>query len=227
MVVLHILAGLLALITGAVAVYAVKGSPLHRRSGRVFVGAMLVMSGSGALMAVFVTPDGVNVIAGLLTFYLVCTALLTVRIPVRESREALTGLMLAALLLGAFAFGLAFQAMSSPDGTVNGIPPPPLFMFGVVGVGGGLLDARLLWARSIAGMHRLVRHVWRMGFALFIATASFFLGQAQVFPEPIRRSGVLAVPVLIVILVMAYWVLRVLLKGQAYNSGIPRRSPGP
>ena len=220
MVVLHILAGLLALITGAVAVYAIKGSPLHRKAGRIFVGAMLVMSASGALMAVFVTPDGVNVIAGLLTFYLVCTALLTVRIPVEMSREALTGLMLAALVLGAFAFGLAFEAMNSPDGTVNGIPAPPLFMFGVVGLAGGLLDARLLRAGSIQGTHRLARHVWRMGFALFIATASFFLGQAQVFPEPIRKSGVLAVPVLIVILVMAYWVLRVLLKGQRAARGL-------
>lgn len=220
MVVLHILAGLLALITGAVAVYAIKGSPLHRKAGRIFVGAMLVMSASGALMAVFVTPDGVNVIAGLLTFYLVCTALLTVRIPVEESREVLTALMVAALLLGAFAFGLALEAMNSPDGTVNGIPAPPLFMFGLVGVVAGLLDARLLWARRIQGTHRLARHVWRMGFALFIANASFFLGQAQVFPGPIRESGVLAAPVVVVILLMSYWVLRVLLLGQRVARGL-------
>lgn len=214
MVVIHILAGLLALATGAVALYAAKGSPLHRKSGRVFVGAMLVLSGTGALMAVFVTPDGVNVVAGLLTFYLVCTALLTARVPVKESREALTGLMLAALALGAFALGLGFEAMNNPDGTVNGIPPPPLFMFGVVGIFGGLLDARLLRAGSILGPHRLARHAWRMGFALFIATASFFLGQAQVFPEPIRKPGVLALPVLVVILVVAFWLLRVLWRGQ-------------
>ncbi len=214
MLLIHILAGLLALSAGAVALYAVKGSTLHRRSGMVFVVAMLVLSGSGALMAVFVAPDGVNVIAGLLTFYLVCTALLTVQRPVAQTREVLTGLMVAALVLGAFAFGLGFEAMNSPDGTVNGIPAPPLFMFGVVGVAGGLLDACLLRAGSIHGGHRLARHLWRMGFALFIATASFFLGQAQVFPEPIRKSGVLAVPVVVVILVLVYWLLRVLIKGQ-------------
>jgi uncharacterized membrane protein len=214
MVPIHIIAGLLALFAGAVALYAVKGSTLHRTSGKIFVGAMLVMSGTGALMAVFIVPDGVNVIAGLLTFYLVCTALLTVQRPVAQAREALTALMVAALVLGAFAFGLGFEALNSPDGTVNGIPAPPLFLFGVVAVAGGLLDARLLRAGSIQGTHRLARHVWRMGFAFFIATASFFLGQAQVFPEPVRKTGVLAVPVVVVILLLAYWLLRVLLKGR-------------
>jgi uncharacterized membrane protein len=213
MVPIHILAGLIALLAGTVALYALKGAPLHRKSGLVFVAAMLVMSGTGALMAVFVEPDGVNVVAGLLTFYLVCTALLTVR-PFEQAREVLQGLMVAGFVLGLFAFGLGFEAMTSPDGLVNGIPAPPLFMFGVVGVVGGLLDARLLRAGSIRGTHRLARHVWRMGFAFFIATASFFFGQAQVFPEAIRRSGVLAVPVLIVFLAVTYWLLRLLFKRQ-------------
>lgn len=65
---IHIAAGLLALAVGAVALCATKGSPLHRRSGLVFVFAMLVMSSSGVLMAVFVKPNPVNVMAGSLTF---------------------------------------------------------------------------------------------------------------------------------------------------------------
>lgn len=222
MMAIHILAGVLALAAGAAALYAVKGSTLHRQSGLVFVVAMLVLSGTGALMAVFVTPDGVNVVAGLLTFYLVCTALFTVRPPPEKARELLLGLMVAALLLGAFAFGLGFEALNSPDGTVNGIPAPPLFLFGIVGLAGGLLDARLLWTGNIQGTHRLARHAWRMCCAFFIATASFFLGQAQVFPEPIRKPGLLAIPVLIVVLVLVYWVLRLLIQGQRTIAPRPR-----
>ena len=71
---IHIIAGLLALASGAVALYAVKGSSLHRRSGMVFVVAMLVLSSTGALMAVFIKPNPVNVMAGSTTFYLVSTA---------------------------------------------------------------------------------------------------------------------------------------------------------
>jgi uncharacterized membrane protein len=219
MVLIHIAAALLALATGAVALYAVKGSTPHRTSGLIFVGAMLVMAGTGALMAVFVVPDGVNVIAALLTVYFVATALLTVR-RFEQARELLKGLMIAGIVLGLFAFGLAFEAASSTDGQVNGIPAPLLVMFGLAGVIGGLLDARLLRAGNIGGAHRLARHVWRMVFAMFIATASFFLGQAQVFPEPIRRSGVLAVPVIVVLLLLVYWLMRLLFRWRPLPSRV-------
>jgi len=53
-----------------------------------------------------------------------------------------------------------------------------------------------------------VRHLWRMCFALFIATGSFFLGQAKVFPEELRIFPILAAPVLLVLLAMVYWWVR-------------------
>lgn len=212
---IHIFAGLLSLLAGALALFAAKGAPLHRKSGLVFVVAMMVMSGTGALTAAFIKPNMVNVVAGLLTFYLVSTALLTVRRTVGQSRGWLAGFMLAALLLGALAFWLGLEALHSPNGRVDRVPAPPLFMFGVVGVIGGLLDARLLLAGHIEGAHRLARHLWRMGFAMFVATSSFFLGQAKFFPESIRKSGLLAIPVLIVIAVVLYWLVRVLWKRPA------------
>lgn len=47
----HMIAGLLAIGTGAVALYALKGGRLHRQSGTIFVYAMLVIAASGAVMA--------------------------------------------------------------------------------------------------------------------------------------------------------------------------------
>lgn len=208
----HITAGVLALVFGAVALYAAKGSPLHRRSGVSFVVAMLAMTSSAVVMAAFLEPNPVNVIAGSLTFYLVCTGMLTVRRQVAQARRLVAGLMLLALAGGAYAFALGLEALGSVDGKVAGIPPQPLFMFAAVGLLGALLDARLLWAGDIQGPHRLARHLWRMCFALWIATASFFLGQAKFFPEPIRHSGVLAIPVLLVAGMMFYWLVRVLRK---------------
>jgi len=80
---IHIAAGILALIAGAIALYAIKGSWLHRKSGMVFVGAMMVMSSMGALMAIL-KPDRGTALGGVLTFYMVSTALLTVRRAVDE-----------------------------------------------------------------------------------------------------------------------------------------------
>ncbi len=77
---LHILAGMLALMFGYVALYAAKGATLHRKSGMLFVYAMVTLSLSGALMeALTKSLTSINVVAGLLTFYFVITALLTVR----------------------------------------------------------------------------------------------------------------------------------------------------
>jgi len=205
---LHIVAGSTALASGAVALYALKGAMLHRKSGMLFVLAMLVMSASGAVMAVL-KPEMLSVIAGVLTFYLVITALLTVRRPA-GSRWIDFGAMLVALTIGIAGIYFGFEALNSPTGTKDGFPAPPYFIFGAVALLAGLLDIRMLLARGIQGAHRLARHLWRMCFALLISTASFFLGQAQFFPEPIRIIPLLAIPVVLVLLLMLYWLARVL-----------------
>jgi len=47
---------------------------------------------------------------------------------------------------------------------------------------------------GVSGRQRVVRHLWRMCFGLFIATGSFFIGQPQVFPAFIRRTNLLFIP---------------------------------
>jgi uncharacterized membrane protein len=47
----HIVAGVLALAFGYVALFAAKGATLHRKSGMLFVFAMVTLSLTGALVA--------------------------------------------------------------------------------------------------------------------------------------------------------------------------------
>ena len=89
------------------------------------------------------------------------------------------------------------------------MPAFPFFMFGVVGLLAGIGDVRLMRSGALHGVRRLARHLWRMSFALFIAALSFFIGQAQVFPKPVRIMPVLALPVLAVLVTMVYWLWRV------------------
>jgi uncharacterized membrane protein len=206
---IHITAGVLALIAGFIALYATKGASVHRKFGMAFAIAMLTMTSSAAIMAAFLRPHRGNVVAALLTLYLVSTSLLTVRRTVAQSRAMVTGFMLVGLVVGAQAFGLGLEAMDSPNG-IDGIPAPPLFMFGFVGVLASALDARVLAAGVIEGKHRLARHLWRMTFAMWIATTSAFLGQAKFFPDPIRKVAFLAIPVLLVTIALFYWLIRVL-----------------
>ena len=208
--VVHIVAGGLGLVSGFVALYAAKGARLHRRAGMVFVYAMLTMCAAGGGIAAVrgVTP-ALNVPAALLTAYLVVTALTTVRPPAAGSRWLHVGGMLVALAVGLTSLTFGFEALASANGRRNGMPAFPFFLFGVVGSLAGLGDLRLMRSEALRGTARLARHLWRMSFALFIAALSFFLGQAKVIPKPIRITGLLALPVLAVLLTMLYWLWRV------------------
>ena len=208
----HIVAGSLGLLSGYTALYAVKGATLHRRSGTVFVYAMLAMCLAGFAIAVARgVAEAINVPAALLTAYLVITALTTVR-PAGASGRWLSVAMLA-LVLGVGSVSLAFDVEAVANGGMrNGMPAFPFFMFGVIGMLGAAGDIRVLMTGTPTGARRIARHLWRMSFALFIAALSFFIGQAQVIPEPIRIRPVLAIPVVLVLVTMVYWLWRVRLK---------------
>ena len=204
----HIFAGAMALISGSIAFYALKGGLIHRKSGLVFTVSMLIMAASGAGIAVF-KYELLNVVAGSLTFYLVATAFLTVRRPKTAARSYDISFMILGFLIAAGGIYVGIDAINNGDGTSRGSSEKGAVIFGSIALIGAVLDAKMLFFGGVIGKHRLLRHLWRMGFSLFLAAASFFLGQSQVIPEAMRHMGVLVGPVLIVILLMFYWIIRI------------------
>ena len=200
---LHVLGGAIAIVSGLVTLYVLKGGRLHRRSGTIFVYAMLVMSLSGAVIAVGRAGAAMNIPAGLVTAYLVITSLLTVRPPSAGSRRAERGAMLAAFALGVASIASAF--VSAGRGNAGFVYP--LLMFGVLALSAGVGDRRMIRAGGLQGAARLRRHLWRMCAALFIASASFFLGPVRRIPEPLRIPALRLIP-LVVLVTMAYWLWR-------------------
>ena len=204
---IHILTGTVGLIAGYVALYAVKGALVHRRTGMVFVYAMLMMCVFGLLLSVTrgVAPS-INVPAALLTAYLIITALTTVR-PVPGTRWFHPALALMALSIGLTDLTFGFQAVAN-GGTRNGMPAFPFFMFGVVGALGAIGDLRVIRSGALEGTARLARHLWRMCFALFIAALSFSVQVAKMIPRPVRIPAMM-IPMLVVLATMLYWLWRV------------------
>ena len=71
-------------------------------------------------------------------------------------------------------------------------------------------DIRMLIRGGVFGVQRIARHLWRMCFGLFIATGSFFLGQGnKVFPSFISQSNALAIPAVLPLLLLIFWMFRV------------------
>ena len=197
---IHIIAGLTGIVSGFVALYTLKGGKLHRKGGMIFVYAMLAVAITGIAMGALISEMSA-VIPGALTFYLVITALLTVR----HSVLKFYWIDLAAML-----WGLTVGIVSIIYGLVAEGQPTALYLiFGAVALLAVLGDMRMMLSRGIQGARRITRHLWRMCLALFIANGSFFLGQADEFPEGLRNYAVLAIPVLLVLITMFYWIARV------------------
>jgi uncharacterized membrane protein len=198
---IHIIAGLIGLVSGAIALSARKGAKLHRKGGMIFVYAMMVVGITGTVMGLLIS-EMAAVIPGALTFYLVLTSWLTVWRPVV--------LKFSLINLGAMLLGLTISIVSfSYSFTADGQPTILYIIFGAVALLATLGDLQMM-TQGIQGARRIARHLWRMCIALFLAATSLFIGQAQVFPEPLRNSGLLSIPVLLVLFLMFYWLVRVL-----------------
>jgi len=213
MLVVHIAGGLIAVLAGSLALVVRKGSRLHRRTGDVFVIAMLFMASGGAYIALRKSQP-FNVFAGTLTFYLVSTAALVVmRKPKQNGRLELV-FMLIALTAGITA--IVFAARVHERGSVIGYS-----IFATIAILCAVGDIRMLIRGGVSGVQRLVRHIWRMGFALFVAAGSLFLGtasdpvlrrtglRATIFTKEIRATHLPQVPVIIIVVLTIFWLIRV------------------
>jgi uncharacterized membrane protein len=210
---LHVAAGGLALLLGAVALSVPKGGTLHRRSGQLFVGAMLVMAATAAILG--------NVGGGVMTAYFVVTAWRTV-----GAESAGSGRVLAVAAATAGGLGLltllgGVKAFTSPGRSTDGVPFLMFFFLATVLLLAAAGDVRVLRRGMPRGRPRLARHLWRMCFALFIATGSFFSVRervARILPEPFTALPMRMLPIVLLFGTMLYWLWR--LRGRRPVPGV-------
>lgn len=213
----HVAAGIAALGSGTLAVTVRKGGAVHALTGTWFFASMLVLGATASLLEPLRDPPG-SPIGGLIVCYFVATAWLAARrrsgIPSRFEKIACAAILAIALAV----IGKGIQMAMS--GVPPSAPPGPgaLLMLGGFCLAAGLGDLRFILRGNLTPKQRIARHLWRMLFALFIATGSFFLGQQQVLPQAMRGSPVLLVLAFAPFLLMLFWLVRVRF------FGVPRRA---
>jgi hypothetical protein len=211
---IHIAAGALAMVLGAIALAVKKGGTVHRRSGLAFVCAMLVMGTTASILGLRNGALDGNVVAGVMTAYFVGTAWTTVRPASPWSRRINAVALTVAIALGAIAGGV--KNFNSTDLSPGGVPLRTIgvmsFVLGAVLLIGAAGDLRVMRAGVPRAGPRLARHLWRMCFALFIAAGSFFSIRervASVLPEPFTTGPMRALPILLIFGAMFYWLWKV------------------
>jgi hypothetical protein len=208
---IHVAAGGLAIVLGAVALLVKKGGTIHRRSGLLFVYAMLVLGTSASILGFRKSPTDSNVPAGFMTAYFVVTALTTVRPVSLWTRRLNVAALTVAVGLALIDIVGGVKAFNSPRGFLNGVPFLMLFFLATVMILAATGDVRIIRSGVPRGAPRLARHLWRMCFALFIAAGSFFSIRARVatiLPEPFTTAPMRALPILLLFGAMFYWLWR-------------------
>jgi hypothetical protein len=213
---IHIAAGGLAIVFGAVALLAKKGGTVHRRGGMLFVYASLAMGISASILGLRNGPTDGNIMAGLMTAYFVVTATTTVRPPSAWVRRVNAAAFAVAVVLALAAIAGGAMAINSPRVSPSGVPFRTIgvmsFVLGAVLALSAAGDLRVMRSGVRRGGPRLARHLWRMCFALFIAAGSFFSIRervAKVLPDPFTSGPMRALPILLVFGAMFYWLWRV------------------
>ena len=198
----HVAGGGLALLAGALAVALRKGSRAHGQAGSVFALAMVAMALPGGVLAVM-SGKPFDVLSSAMSLYLVLSGwvafqgLTTARIVWMLTGAACC--LIGYLAVEGYALATGIRATDAP-----------------VGVGyvfaGLMLVAACGDVRYARGGYRrrqlMLRHLWRMNFGLFIATASFFGARPHLFPEWMQTSGILVLLSLAPLAIIAFWRIR-------------------
>jgi uncharacterized membrane protein len=217
----HICAGTLGLLSGAAAMSFRKGSRRHVLAGRVFVAAMLTMA-VGAVYLAIVRHQPNNIGGGILTFYLIGTAWLTARRRDWETSRFDWVALLIPLVLGTLTWINGLKLVHSGASSQDGVPVGMTFFMGSVMLLAAAGDARMLLRGGVAGATRISRHLWRMCFGLFIAAGSFFLGPSnrplrllsrvgigQYLPPALFSTTLYSILSVLPLILLIFWLLRV------------------
>ncbi len=114
------------------------------------------------------------------------------------------------------------EAASSPTGSKDGLPAGIYFFLGSAALLSAAGDIRMMVGGGVSGAQRIARHLWRMSFALFVASASIFLSRPHLFPAILRRTHVLVLLGILPLVLMIFWLFRVRFTNAYKRMSMPR-----
>ncbi|WP_417489171.1 hypothetical protein [Maricaulis sp.] len=208
----HLITGSVTVLAGSVAILSRKGHFVHRFAGNLFLGCMIALALSGIYLS-FTREIIFTGFLGVFALYLVATGWVAAK-----RTDGTTGrfetIAFSVIIVCAFACAISGFFAPASLGEPEDLPPPAAYyVLAALAMFFGVLDFRLIRRRGLSGRNRIARHLWRMGFSMFIAVTIFFLGNSNVLPEFLQHPPLLVAPILAVVILTVFWLGRVLLSG--------------
>lgn len=205
---IHTPAGTIVLVTAVIAMFAKKGSALHRKAGACFTVSMMVMLVSGIAAAYLKNSVG-DMMLGVIVMYTVFTAWLTAHHKKNE-----TGLLEVTALI--WVVGFAITAFSINMGWREVEARFVYLIWGGLAVLCALGDIRNLYHSGLPGPQRIIRHVWRIGFSLVWAALAFTDKIVKMMGADINSMQdeqlilIVAIPTILILITILYWITKIL-----------------
>jgi uncharacterized membrane protein len=234
----HICAGILGLLSGTAALSFRKGSRGHVLAGKVFVASMLTMA-VGAVYLAIVKHQTSNIGGGIVTFYLIGTGWLTVRRREGEKSRMDWVALLIPLALGILTWINGIKVLRSGASSQDGVPVGMSFFMGSICLLAAAGDVRMLTGGGVLGVQRIARHLWRMCFGLFIAAGSFFMGPSnrplrllsavglgQHLPAALFSTNLYLILSILPLVLLIFWLARVRFTNAFKGTSMPPAGDG-
>jgi hypothetical protein len=205
---IHTPAGTLVLVTTFVAMFAKKGSALHRKAGSCFTVSMMVMLVSG-IAAAYLKNSIDDMMLGAIVMYTVFTAWLTVHHKKNETGllEVIALIWVVGFAITAFAISMGWQEVAAPFAYL---------IWGGLALLYALGDIRNLYHSGLSGTQRIIRHVSRIGFSIVWAALAFtdkivkMMGANLKSMQEEQLLLIVAIPVMLMLITILYWITRIL-----------------
>lgn len=205
---IHLLVGTVAVSSGFLILLLPKGEFMHRIVGRTFVITMTSLCLSGFYLS-YTRSLQFTYFLALVSLYLVLTGWFAsardstkINIVDRFGFVVMCSTAILTLLIGSIGWLCQLPHPSTEP------PYPAYYIVTAFSAFIAYLDWLVIKQGKLEGNTRLVRHIWRMMCSLFIATFIFFTGNTHVLPEYLRQPLFLALPIIVVLLALIYWVIK-------------------
>ena len=205
---IHTPAGTIVLVTAVLAMFAKKGSALHRKAGSCFTVSMMVMLVSGIAAAYLKNSIG-DMMLGAIVMYTVFTAWLTVH----HKKNEIGLLEITALI---WAVGFAITAFAMSMGWREEVAPFAYLIWGGLAILFALGDIRNLYHLGLSGTQRIIRHVSRIGFSLVWATLAFTDKIVKMMGANVKSMQgeqlllIVGIPTMLILITILYWITKIL-----------------